>query len=443
MSGGDIDTRSDIYALGVLLYELVTGHVPFEKEELLQAGLDEMRRLIREQEPVKPSTRLSALSAADLTTVAKHQRTEPPKLLHQVRGDLDWIVMKYLAKDRNRRYETANGLAMELSRFLNSEPILARPPSNVYRLQKAWRRNHKAFTAATLTAVVLVAATGISAWEAVRATRAETLAKQRLTESEAISKLLREVFQSPDPSRNGHDITVAETLSAAAKKLETDLADQPARRANLQATLAATCAALGLDREAIPLWEKVRDYYLAAFGPKHTNTLMAMHNLGISYHAVGRQDEAIKLGKEVLALRGELSGPEHPDTLKAMNKLADYYESTGRRDEALKLREEVLALCRKVSSPEHREMLHAMQGLASSYYEAGRRDEALKLREEVLALYRRVCGSDDPDTLSAMNNLALSYAEVGRRDEALKLQEEVLALYRKTSGLEHPSPLIS
>ena len=128
LSGADVDTRSDIYSLGVLFYELLTGHFPFEKEELLQAGFDEMRRLIREKEPLKPSTRLSSLSAEDLTKVAKHQRTEPPKLLHLVRGDLDWIVMKCLEKDRARRYETAIGLAQDIDRHLNSEPVTAGAP---------------------------------------------------------------------------------------------------------------------------------------------------------------------------------------------------------------------------------------------------------------------------------------------------------------------------
>ena len=164
MSGADIDTRSDIYALGVLLYELVTGHVPFEKEELLQAGLEEMRRLIREKEPLKPSTRLRSLSAEDLTTVAKRQRTEPPKLLHLVRGDLDWIVMKCLEKDRNRRYETANGLASDLLRHVNNEPVVARPPSNAYRFQKMVRRNKLAFAAATAVGAALLVGLAVSTY---------------------------------------------------------------------------------------------------------------------------------------------------------------------------------------------------------------------------------------------------------------------------------------
>ena len=153
--------------------------------------------------------------------------------------------MKCLEKDRTRRYETANGLAMDIQRHLKDEPVVARPPSAAYRLQKAWRRHKTAFAAGALMAAVLVAATGISAWQAVRATRAGALAKRRLAESEAISKFLTEVFQSPDPARDGRTITVAETLDTAAKKLETDLANQPARRAKLQATLGPTYYALG------------------------------------------------------------------------------------------------------------------------------------------------------------------------------------------------------
>jgi WD40 repeat protein/serine/threonine protein kinase len=172
MGGLDIDTRSDVYSLGVLLYELLTGKTPFDSKDLLALGLDEMRRTIREKEPVRPSTRLGTMLEGELTTAAKRRACQAPHLIHIVRGDLDWIVMKCLEKDRTRRYETANGLAFDLQRHLQSEPVTARPPSRLYQIQKLARRNKLAFAAAFAVAAALVCGIVASAWQAARATRA-------------------------------------------------------------------------------------------------------------------------------------------------------------------------------------------------------------------------------------------------------------------------------
>ncbi len=198
MSGLNIDTRSDIYALGVLLYELLTGQTPFNPQELAKAGLDEMRRTIREKEPPRPSTRLSTMLNAELTTVAKVHGTQPPKLIHLVRGDLDWIVMKALEKDRTRRYETANGLARDIQRHLNNEPVNARPPSGFYRFQKMVRRNKAAFVGATAVLAALIAGLAVSTFlllrerQAQRETQAalarESLLRQKAETGEKIAR---------------------------------------------------------------------------------------------------------------------------------------------------------------------------------------------------------------------------------------------------------------
>jgi len=164
MSALDIDTRSDIYSLGVLLYELLTGKPPFDQQELLKSGLNEMRRTLREQEPHRPSTKLDGFRAEELTQMAVHRQIEPPKLKLLLKGDLDWIVMKALEKDRNRRYQTANGLGMDVQRYLNNEPVVARPPSRLYRFQKLVRRNKVVFAAIGAVSLALIAGLGASTW---------------------------------------------------------------------------------------------------------------------------------------------------------------------------------------------------------------------------------------------------------------------------------------
>ncbi len=397
MTSLDIDTLSDIYSLGVLLYELLAGATPFDAQELMSLGIDAMRKTIREKEPVRPSTRLATLQRDELTTAAKRRAIEAPRLIHLLKGDLDWIVMKCLEKDRTRRYDTANGLAADLMRHLENEPVVARPASAAYRFQKAFRRNKLAFGAAGAVVAALLLGIVISAWqasranrEAARALRAEAVAKERLAEvgkesdakelasqdAEAVSTFLTDVFQSPDPTEEGRTITVAEALDKAATNLESDPAVPPARRAKLEATLGLTYNGLGLYGEAAALQEKVRDYDVATFGLENTNTLFAMGELAVYYDKVGRRDDALNLQDEALRLRLKMNGTEDP-ALTAMSRLALSYHQAGRQDDALKLWEELLTLNLK-RDPNSRESAYAYGQLGFTLNDLGRFDEAIK-----------------------------------------------------------------
>jgi serine/threonine protein kinase/tetratricopeptide (TPR) repeat protein len=460
MSGLDIDTRSDIYSLGVLLYELLTGTTPLERKRVAQAAYDEVRRLIREEEPPRPSLRLS--SSDSLASVAAQRKMEPATLSKLVRGDLDWITMKALEKDRTRRYETASGLARDIERYLSDEPVEACPPSASYRLRKFAKKNRAILATAAAVALILLVGIAGTTFGLIRANRAaereaderqkadaaRVEAQAKEAEANAVVKFFEDkVFAAGRPKGRygglGHDVQLRDAIKASLPALGTSFIDQALVEARLRRSMGVTFFELGENALAAEQHERAHALFTRHGGPDHPDTLANMMNLANCYDDLRRHAEALKLYEETLTAQKRVLGPDHPDTLRTMHNLARVYYNLNRHAEALKLLEETLAARKRVFSLDDTDTLMTMNNLANSYATLNHWPEALKLHEETLAARRRVLPPDHPDTLLSMMNVAICYKHFDRDTEAIKLHEEALAARKRVLPPDHADTLMS
>jgi serine/threonine protein kinase/Tfp pilus assembly protein PilF len=334
-----VDTRSDIYSLGVLLYELLTGATPFDEDRLHEASYDELRRIIREEEPPRPSVRISTLAADLATTIAERRRTDARRLRQTIGGELDWIVMKCLEKDRNRRYESAGSLAKDIERYLNDEPVQACPPSTNYRFRKFARRNKFLLGAGGAIAAALLVGLGLSLWMYLRATTESARAQ-------AVAGLLQEAMGSADAGQvKGADYTVREQLADFSTALGDQLADQPLVEAEVRETIGRAYRSLRLPDRAQPHFEKAIELRRQHDGPRSEQLAALLVDYGWNLHDQERNVEADTQLQEALAIYRQRGVTGEP-FIHALHILQHVLISLGRDADAERVTQQALAVAR-------------------------------------------------------------------------------------------------
>jgi len=483
LDNDDLDTRSDVYGLGVVLYELLVGKTPHDPRSLRELGLEALLRTIRQGTFPTPSSRLSTLGD-EADAIAQLRSSDAGRLRRGIVGELDWIVMRATARDRERRYGSPHELGEDIQRYLDHLPIVAGPPGLGYRARKFVKRHRIGVAVAAAVVTALLVGTAGLAVGLRRALASEKAANQARADLETVVEFQAGMLAGVDAAamgrrlltdlrdrealalqaRGGAEAQVAATaelfngvnatdaalrvideeiLARALTSLDERFADRPAIDGRLRLTIGTTYQRLGMNEKAEPALRSAAEIQRRELGAEHANTLLAMNNLAVVYWATGRYEEAEALELETIEIKKRALGEEHPSTLKSMHNLANTYKTQGRLAEAERLYLELIETRGRVLGEAHEATLSSMNNLAIVYHDEGRYEQAEELATRALEGYRAALGDDHPHTLLSAITLGRLYKTLGRYDEAEPLYLEAFETQKATLGEDHPDTLVS
>ncbi|MEJ2679117.1 MAG: tetratricopeptide repeat protein, partial [Gemmatimonadota bacterium] len=473
-------TRTDVYSLGLMLYELMVGALPFDLATRPEVTIP---HTLRERDTPRPSTRFTNLGEPG-TVVADRRRTTRASLRHELKGDLDWIILKAMDKDRTRRYDTAHGLALDVQRHLAAEPVLARPPSARYRVSKFVQRHRAGAAASAIAIAAILLGAGAATTGFIRARRAQLAAERAAETAQETSDFLVTLFHVSDPSEaRGNTVTAREILDRGAIQIDTQLAGQPAVQARMMHIIGRVYTELGLYTSARPLLQQAVDLYRTVgdqdsllqsltdlgdldrlhgsfvdaegelkeaielgkrlYGPDDVRVAPATNELGILYVNNSHPREAVPLLRTALHLYERSHGPESTDMATMLNNLSTAYIGLERYDSAQVFAQRALAMRTKLLPPNSPRLAHTWLNLGVTYYYQGQYAEAEKAYDHARAIFEKVLGPDHPFTAFVLNNLAEVYWRQKRYDESERLFDRALAIKRKHYPPDHPSIAIT
>ena len=436
-AGDGIDTRSDVYALGVVLYELLTGSTPFTTEN---QGADRAKilRAIIEEQPQRPSDRA--------------RKENPGSDVRTLQGDLDWIAIKALAKESERRYQSAADLAADLQRYLDGDTVLATPPTATYRLKKfAWKYRVPLTTAATVFVITIVGA-AVATGQAIRARKAEFEAEKAAVRSENALRFLVDMFRSPNPTHKGRELTVASLLGEALDELLSNEIKQdldPAAKAELLYAIGESFQGLGLMNESIRATNEAYEIRKTVLGLSHKDTLQALGNLAQSHLQAGDVKKCLELSQYAYEVVHSLSEPPENSLAGILSALGQAHHYSGAPDKAIPYLEQAMELHRKLATNgqgdvlDLRNELMAMSALGQVRFSKGDADVAAKLFIEAHERAEAAFGSEDPGTIMFLHNLAHVKMNTGKANEAIPMIKQCLEVSRKTNGEDHMETMLA